>query len=254
MKHKIGILYSGGLDSFLMHRFAKINYPDHEIVCVYYQHGAESEEKELANLPEFVKVRKIDWLSESCKPVAKKDDPYAGAIYIPGRNLVFATLIASQELVDEVWMGTVVDEDNFKATDKNEHFRHKTSKLLTYVLSPFKEKVTVKFPFVEMAWTKEHAVRWALQNHACTKEELIETVSCWHWDGKPCGKCKQCLKRALVFALNGFHEEYLSDPLENEFGQTLMQEYLDADPDTANADEINMKIMIENWKKEKNER
>jgi 7-cyano-7-deazaguanine synthase in queuosine biosynthesis len=245
MKRKIVLLYSSGLDSYILHHFAKINHPNDEVVCVYYQHGADSEEKELASLPDFVKVRKVEWLG-NIKPVAKKDDPFAGAIYIPGRNLVFATLAASQELASEVWMGTVVDEDNFKATDKNEHFRNKTSELLTYVLSPFLDQVKVRFPFVEMKWTKEDAVRWALANNI-TKEQLLETVSCWHYDSKPCGECKQCVKRSLVFALNGFSEECKSDPLTNDYGRELMQQYLDVDPNTANADELNMVSMIRRY-------
>ena len=99
---KIVILYSSGLDSRIMLHYAQQKYPDADIKCIYYQHGAESEQHELSLLPDFVEVRKIDWLGEKIKPVAKKEDPFAGAIYIPGRNLVFSVLAASQELADSL--------------------------------------------------------------------------------------------------------------------------------------------------------
>jgi len=225
-RKKIAILYSGGLDSLIMRQYAKITYPDAEIVCLYYKHGAASEEKELSTLPDFVQVRTVDWLNDKCKPVAKAEDPFAGAIYIPGRNLIFSALAACQELADEVWMGTVWDEDNPKGTDKNEKFRSETSNLVSYVLSPFIDGVKVRFPFVEMGWTKRESVQWALVN-GLTQAEILNSVSCWfHTDGKPCGECKQCFKRALVFNLNGFSEDCKVDPLTGKFGLELMEQYL----------------------------
>lgn len=247
--NKIVLLYSGGLDSLIMRHYAKIVYPDSEVVCLYYKHGAASEEKELSTLPDYVQVRTVDWLNEKCKPVAKDEDPFAGAIYIPGRNLIFSALAACQELANEVWMGTVWDEDNPKGTDKNEHFRSETSHLLSYVLSPFINSVKVRFPFVELGWTKVDSVRWALAN-GLTKEEILNSVSCWeHTDGKPCGQCKQCVKRNLVFTINEFREECKVDPLEGDFGLRLIKQYLTAyikhpEETKANRDENNVIEMI----------
>jgi 7-cyano-7-deazaguanine synthase in queuosine biosynthesis len=224
---KIAILYSGGLDSFILKKYMEETYPDAEIKCIYYAHGADSEIQEISQLPDYVEIKKIDWLTASCRPMAKRDDPFAGAIYIPGRNLVFCVLAASQELADEIVMGTVYDEDNPKGTDKNELFREGTSALLSYVLSPFIKKVKIRFPFVENRWTKRECVKWALKNNV-TPEELTSTVSCWNHHGTPCGECKQCFKRYLVFKLNGFEESYLQHPLNSGYGLTLIDDYLDA--------------------------
>lgn len=248
---RIVINYSGGLDSLILRHYAKITYPDAEVVCIYYRHGAGSEEKELSTLPNYVSVRTIDWLNDTCKPLAKKEDPFAGAIYIPGRNLIFSALAACQEVADEVWMGTVWDEDNPKGTDKNEKFRNDTSELLSYVLSPFVDKVTVRFPFVELGWTKVDSVKWALEN-GLSKELILDSVSCWnHTDGKPCGECKQCVKRALVFTLNGIKEECKVDALGGQFGLDLLSQYLTAyvehpEATKANRDENNVVNMIIN--------
>ncbi|MCK5020085.1 MAG: 7-cyano-7-deazaguanine synthase [Candidatus Peribacteraceae bacterium] len=245
---KITILYSGGLDSYLMYHWAKIHQPTAEVECIFYQHGQESEQAEIDVLPDFVKVRKIDWLGKDIQPVAKKSDPFAGAIYIPGRNLVFGVLAACQSLPDEIWMGTVWDEDNQQATDKNDRFKTVTSSLISYVLSPFTDAVEIKFPFVEAEMTKEDLVRWALTN-GITKEQLInDTVSCWNQvDDKPCGACKQCTKRMLVFGLNGFSEPYNIHPMKSVRQQKNMMAYIQAaidHPNEQNRDEANMVDMI----------
>jgi 7-cyano-7-deazaguanine synthase in queuosine biosynthesis len=238
---KIVILYSGGLDSLIMHRYGMKRYPDAEIKCLYYRHGADSEEAEIARLPKFVEVRDVDWLNENCKPVPKRDDPFAGAIYIPGRNLVFSVLAACQELPDEIWMGTLWDEDNSQATDKNEKFRSMTSEVLSYVLKPFIGEVKVRFPFVEKIMTKERAINWAL-NNGVTKDEIKSTVSCWHHDGMPCGRCKQCFKRYFIFLLNDMEETCRVHPIFSRHGTELLKQYLGCVP--KNRDEKNVVSMI----------
>ena len=241
---KIVILYSSGLDSRIMLHMAQVKHPDSEVKCIYYAHGADSEAEEIARLPSFVEVRRLDWLGEKIKPVAKKEDPFAGAIYIPGRNLILASLAACQELADEVWMGTLWDEDNPKGTDKNEKFRNDTSALLSYVLSPFLDGVKVRFPFVECGFSKQHSVKWAL-DAGLPAEEIRNTVSCWHHTGKPCGRCKQCFKRQLVFRLNNLIEECIEDPLDSEYGYNLAKGYLDAlVRNVGNRDEVNVAGML----------
>lgn len=243
---KICILYSGGLDSFLMYKWAKIYNPLDDIVCVYYKHGAESEAQEILRLPSFVDVRAVDWLGDKIKPQPKKSDPFAGAIYIPGRNMVFATLAASQELANEIWMGTLYDEDNSQATDKNEKFRSDTSSLLSYVLSPFVDSVNIRFPFVDAKMSKLQTVAWALENDV-SKEELLSTTSCWHnVSGVPCGNCKQCAKRMLVFELNGIKEEFMVHPTESSQKDNMIAYVTKfrSTPDQLNADETVMTNMI----------
>lgn len=243
---KIVILYSSGLDSFLMYKLAKKEHPNAEVKCIFFAHGQDAQDVEMSKLPDFVTVRKIDWLGDDIKPLAKKSDPFAGAIYIPGRNLVFSVVAACQELPDQIWMGTMWDEDNQQATDKNEEFRKATSRLLSYVLSPFIGDVKLQFPFVQKQWTKEDAVNWALQN-GVSKEELIETVSCWHQHGElPCGECKQCTKRMLVFGLNGFEEPYVVHPTKSKSQQENMLSYFKAfnNGHDLNRDERNMVDMM----------
>lgn len=232
---KIAMLYSGGLDSFILKKYAEFVHPYAEIKYLYYAHGAESENAEILSLPDFVKVRRVEWLNNEYRALEKSHDAHSGPIWIPGRNLVFTALAACQELADEVWLGTVYDEDHSKNTDKNQKYMDLTSELLTHVLSPFKNEVRVRAPFVEHCWTKRDCVAWALENGA-TPEQLMATVSCWFLGGaKPCGQCKQCFKRWMVFKLNGFEEEYDQHPIDSPYGIKMLAALLDSKD--ANIDE-----------------
>lgn len=219
-------------------------YTHSEIKCIYYRHGAESEEEEISLLPPDVEVRDVAWLNDTCKPQAKLDDPMGGPIYIPGRNLVFATLAACQELPDEIWMGTLYDECNDTATDKNNKFRADASALFSYVLSPFKKDVMIRFPFVEQEMTKDRSVKWALKN-GLTPRQLKQTVSCWHYsteDNKACGACKQCFKRFFVMLMNGIREDNMNIHPVKYLNSRYIKYYLNKeDP---NADEANVRDMI----------
>lgn len=247
MTKKIVILYSGGLDSMMMEAYAKWKHPDAEIKCVFFDHGQESVVSEIEALPEHVGIRYVDWLSDDVKAVAKHSDPFAGAIYIPGRNLVFGAIAACQYLPDEVWMGTLADEANEQATDKNQIFLDKLNDTLKYVLSPFKEDVRVVFPFVDQGWTKSDALRFLLEKNLVSTEDIRKTTSCWHnISGVPCGECKQCFKRALILDQFEIEEKHASryHPLDmdSEFGQNLMRQYLDCE--NPNADEREVQRLI----------
>lgn len=228
-QHHIVICYSGGLDSLLMKKYAEFNYPDSKITTLFIDHGQEAVEQEMKALPEHVQIKKMDWLGEDIKPVAKKSMPLAGPIYIPGRNMVFAAMAAAFYCPNEIWMGVLFDEDNERATDKNTEFRQKMSATLGHVMSPFVEDCKLVFPFAQMGMTKFDAIAYCFAKGLVTKEELLATTSCWHNTGKPCGKCLQCVKRALIFRNFGIYEEYAGiSPLNknNGFSMKLMEGYL----------------------------
>lgn len=246
MKKKIVILYSGGLDSFILYHWGKKKYPEYDIKCIYYKHGCSSQESELKNLPDFVDIRNIDWLTDTNKAVSKSTDIFAGNIYIPGRNLVFLTLSACQELPDEIWMGTLSDEDNEGATDKNTKFRQETERLLNYTLSPFlKNDIQIRFPFVELGFNKIASISWLRENTSVSDLEITQQISCWFHDGQNCGNCKQCFKRELSFKILGITDSYKENPLTNLHGQRLIKMYIEKyESGNYNSDELNVYKMI----------
>ena len=80
IKMKISILYSGGLDSFLLYRYAKKNYPNAEISAMYFKHGSISEQKEIESLPSFVKIREVKLLDKNHSLLSKNKKVNKGSI------------------------------------------------------------------------------------------------------------------------------------------------------------------------------
>lgn len=207
---KISILYSGGLDSLILVHYAKIKYPNAEVIAVFWNHGHNAARAEIERLPDYVQIRNVDWLNLNVPGgyLDKKTEP-SGPMYIPGRNMIFAMLTACQDLPDEIWLGALSEEAHELATDKNDKFHRMMTEAASYVLSPWKDKITVRAPFVDEGWTKYTATKWAFEN-GLTEEEIKSTVSCYNLDNsdrvKKCGNCKQCVRRLLIFGKLGFSE------------------------------------------------
>jgi 7-cyano-7-deazaguanine synthase in queuosine biosynthesis len=226
MKEKILILYSGGLDSYILFHWTKITYPDSEIKCIYYDYGNPICETEKKFLPEFVEVRSIDWFKNSTESlVGKIGESHKGNIYIPGRNLVFSILSACQELPDYIFMGGLYEECHVNATDKNITFIEKTSDILNYVLQPFKEKIQIKFPFVDSKMTKLDIMKWAIDSGITIDELEQKTISCFKQNDfyMPCGECHSCMRTFSFFQHWNHDVKFLHHPfLESDFGRTYI--------------------------------
>lgn len=226
---KIVILYSGGLDSFIMHHKAKIDHPDAEIISVYFDHGANYCKREISGLPSFVQIRRLDWLDNNHTTIVQPGRR-EGAIMIPGRNLVFATTLACQELPDELWIGALHGETHEKGTDKNYTFLAKLNETLNYVIGPFRNKVPMycKFPLADAKLDKLDSVKWAL-THGLTPEELMATRSCHDGSTNKCGGCIQCIKRWAVFGECGFSENYDNHPMKSDFGKSFVKDLINCE-------------------------
>lgn len=227
---KITILYSGGLDSTILYAYAKVNYPNAAISCVWFHHGHSAAIQEEAVLPSFVKVRRMEWLqlSDVVGYTSKSENGQSEASYIPGRNLVFAVLAACQDVPDEIWMGTLENEVHDYSVDRSAKFMEDTSKLLSYVLSPFKPNVKLRAPLAEAGFDKFKEIEWALQN-ALTQNDIIATWSCYNLNHNvvnqvPCGDCAQCMRRKILFGTLGFEEKYIQDPFLNKYTISWLRE------------------------------
>jgi 7-cyano-7-deazaguanine synthase in queuosine biosynthesis len=209
---KICILYSGGLDSIIMHHWAKINYPEAEILLNYYDLGQDYNFKELAVLPSEVKIRTLDWLEGTYFSKENTQN-----IMIPGRNLALATLVACQELPDKIWMGALKGEIHEEATDKNFQFKELINKTLGYVLSPYNKRPEVEFPLAEAGFGKFEATEWYLNNQGDIPT-LINSSSCLSAESTSncdnCGLCIVCLRRWGIFSQLGLTECYIHHPIE----------------------------------------
>jgi 7-cyano-7-deazaguanine synthase in queuosine biosynthesis len=218
------ILYSGGLDSLIMKRYAKVNYPEATVTCVWYDIGQEYARKEEAVLPEFVIKHKLDWLNAQDKPDGKDGSLYKD-IFIPGRNLVLAVNAACKYLPDEIWMGALLGETHDSATDKNYTFLEHINKTLAYVLSPFHIPV-VRFPLADASFNKLTATKWALENEVPVAT-IMKSSSCLSGEPGNCGKCVVCFRRFCIFKQLGLPEEqYNVHPLEHEPNKEIVREMI----------------------------
>lgn len=211
---KIVILFSGGLDSLIMKRFAEVNNPNDEVVCIWYDIGQPYADKERNALPDYVEQVKLGF---TMKEYAKADGKsLSGGIFIPGRNLALATLAACTYLPDEIWLGALLGETHASATDKNFKFATDTTDLLSYVLGPFldpaKPTTKIRLPLAEHGLNKLTATAWALDN-GISQETLMATSSCLSGEPGNCGQCIVCLRRWGIFKQLGFEEQYNVHPL-----------------------------------------
>jgi 7-cyano-7-deazaguanine synthase in queuosine biosynthesis len=218
-KKKVVILYSGGLDSFIMKKLAEAKYPDLELILAHFNIGqaySEKEDNAIRNSGFDVDYRKVEWLAKGEQLVAKSESN-SGNIIIPGRNMILSSLAASIYSPDEVWMGGLKGEDHAGSTDKNQEFIDRSNNLWSYVYSPFEKTPQLVFPFIKENWGKFEAVEWVYKNGHATKEELLSTSSCLSdSEGKNCGHCVVCCRRKYIFKQLGFEEEYEQDPLTGE--------------------------------------
>jgi 7-cyano-7-deazaguanine synthase in queuosine biosynthesis len=223
---KICILYSGGLDSLIMKRYAEVTYPDAEVTCVWYDIGQEYNYKEYAVLPDFVHKLNLDWLGlDGDKPKAK-DASSSGDIYIPGRNLVLSVMAACKYLPDQIWVGALQGEVHDSATDKNYTFLNHASEALTYVLKPFLPNgVQVRFPLADADFNKFTATKWALEN-GVPVDKITGSSSCLSGEPGNCGRCVVCFRRWGIFTQLGLHEEYNVHPLDAEENEKVAAEML----------------------------
>ncbi len=244
---KVTILYSGGLDSFIMKKLAESKGYETELLHFDIGQGYSKKEMDaITNSGYDVEIRKVDWLRPN-QELSGKQENNSGNIFIPGRNLVLATLAASIKMTDEIHMGGLKGEDHAKATDKNKTFIDKTNDVWSYVYSPFDTIPKLVFPLVDQNWGKFQAVQWLYENGHATKEEILATSSCLSdSESKNCGSgCVVCCRRKYIFKQLGFEEEYEQDPLNGIDNLKMVIEMLKTPKDAKDED-----VHYDHWRRE----
>lgn len=234
-KKKVVILYSGGLDSFIMKKLAEAKYPNLELTLAHFDIGQGYSEKEMnaiQNSGYDVDIRKVEWLSKG-QELSGKNENNSGNIFIPGRNMILSGLAASIYSPDEVWMGGLKGEDHAKATDKNKEFIDRSNHIWSYVYSPFETVPKLVFPLIDENWGKFEAVKWVFEEGGASTQDILKTSSCLGDSlAKNCGHCVVCCRRKYIFKQLGFEEEYEQDPLTGKDNLNMIIEMLETDPNT----------------------
>ena len=227
---KIVILNSGGLDSFIMSEMARKENPDADIVNVYFDIGHDYAYKEIEAIRkngQDVDIWDVSWLSSKGRG---KADNGMNNIFIPGRNMLLATMAAAKYVPDEIWLGALCGEIHQFATDKNLKFRDDMTGLLSYVMSPFLDNgCKIVYPFVDKGWGKLQVVEWAVNNGL--KDQVIASSSCMSPENGNCGRCGVCIRRAGIFRQLGFDEQYNNEPFLAPENKKLIIQILEAERD-----------------------
>lgn len=223
---KIVILYSGGLDSAVMSKFAEAYYPEAEIIRVWYDIGQAYADKERKSLPSNVLQLRLDWPTIKDDTRSRGGNCKSGPIMIPGRNLVLVTAAACTFLPEEVWLGALAGETHARATDKNFEFLEHVNTTLRYVLSSFSQGTKLVFPLAHLS--KLGTVKLAL-DLGFTQDDLRHTSSCLSGESGNCGKCIVCFRRFCIFHQLGFTESYNVNPLTVADNWEVVKEMLKGD-------------------------
>lgn len=173
------LLYSGGMDSYIIDRLWK---PD---VKLFIDYGTEQTAEERKRLPKDVIVKEID-LSQYIE-----ND---GINTIPLRNLLFANIAINYG--DIVAIGGLKDDLHY---DKTKKFAKQTTKLFNSVLSKEKSKRKVKIVVPYRGFTKKELVQLYIARGGSIEKLQTESWSCHRpKDNKECGECIPCIKKEKI--------------------------------------------------------
>ncbi len=212
------ISLSGGLDSTTCLSWA-IN-KGYKCYAVFFDYG-QRHIKEIKSARDVARYYKVDlveiklnfpWLKVSSLvdenkklPDKKYEEITSGNIpstYVPGRNLVFTSILASYAdsiNADFIILGpNAIDYSGYP--DCRPVFYNALSKAIKYGTK--KGDIKILTPIINLS--KKEIIELAFKLEA----PLHLTWSCYKGDKKPCGKCDSCKLRA-----KGFEEAGLKDPL-----------------------------------------
>lgn len=176
------ILYSGGMDSFIL----AYRYPKAKLL--YIDSGAKYTTGELMWLHRLA-PRQVHVVRNALDLSRwERDDAI-----VPARNL-FLVGIASF-YGDRVYLGSTAGDNS---TDKDAEFCTQTGDVLSHIYDCHhfdRSRVSVEAPLKE--WTKLEMVQWLQEAHPEAVDDMVATLSCYDpvTPRQHCGVCKACIRK-----------------------------------------------------------
>lgn len=193
-KGKKVLLYSGGMDSWLIDKLWK---PDLKLFIRIHTKNNELEYNKLMDLIEKGEIEgDIAIYDMDLSPFERADQNY----FLPLRNLHFATIAG--HFGETVCLGATGSSTHYDKTNK---FGMDTSNLISYLLSEQKEgPFKVVLPF--RTTTKTQLLKRYLDEGGDIEKAYKETVSCYTpKNGKGCMSCTSCMSKFVAFYNNGYN-------------------------------------------------
>ena len=217
------LLYSGGLDSWLINKLWK---PDLRIYINMHTNYSNKELRNIEKQGEPVKI--IDFPLNQWEQENK---------VIPLRNLYLLMVACNSTLFEdvEICLGATIGD---RIYDKTLDFARKTEELLsklydTGTSTGIPKKKQIKINFAYKNYSKTELLKEYLENGGDIHEAFNNTISCYNNEKIHCWNCKPCFRKYLAFKLNGyeFTEEihknmfnyFVKDILPDLKGKTLRE-------------------------------
>jgi 7-cyano-7-deazaguanine synthase in queuosine biosynthesis len=215
MSKNVSIMISGGLDSYIMDRYATVNGFNSTLIYVNLGHPyVESEKK-------AIKIAGFDAIEINMEALYPAIEKRLSNQIIPSRNMLFA--VVGSMFNPRVWLGALDGEQHGKEHDKSRRFFDDASSLLSYTNEFFQAETIIETPFSHL--TKAGTIEWALSTGGISKEDLLRTSSCYSGHETPCGVCLTCYKRWAAFLLNDIVETgHEANPWESDYAKEMAQE------------------------------
>ena len=206
------LLYSGGMDSWLMNKLWK---PD---ILVYVNLHGRYNAQEISHLPKNCQILDFD--------LSKYERPDK---IIPLRNL-FLVMLAVINYADEEGASVLIGAGKGdRVLDKSPEFAEKASDLLTYLYqsqwwNPIAKKINVCLDYKHL--TKTELLQKFIDEGGSIQEAWEKSFSCYEpdEDGNVCYACKPCFRKAAAFFECGFRdfEPEAKTKLFNYIGKEIM--------------------------------
>lgn len=205
-KNKKVLLYSGGLDCFLIYKIFLEDSGDTDLL--YIRHNNSYQDAELFSVRFNTYVNNGSVIIDESLDLSKfeKEDKI-----IDNRNLLFC-IIAANYGYDEIYIGSVLGDNS---RDQNEPFFSDTSKLLTNL-----NKREIKITPLAKDLTKSNLIRMYLKLGGSVKY-ILDSYSCYSGHDTPCGLCKPCVRKWVALETNNIDtsEYFKNNPLQSEYFQ-----------------------------------
>jgi len=168
------LLFSGGLDSFILYFYLK------KPRTLYFNLGHRYAHKELEVVSKLIKNTEVDFsytLTDWELPDA----------HIPFRNVLLA--MGASRYADIVYLGGVSDDR------VNDNTRVAHADMTSFISRYAGRFVRVAAPFAEQGWSKFDAVRWFKRELGKKADRLLlQTLSCYSSRSGRCMKCAACFR------------------------------------------------------------
>lgn len=216
---KVGLMLSGGLDSYIAYYYAKEQ--GYDVLPIVVDLGHPYHHKELEAIKRFEFESEVRYITCDILKPRWNNLPTKEDWIIPARNLLLATIGAVY--ADRIWICALEGELHRQVynADKTPEFYLMASGILTFVCGMKREKTIVETPFEHM--TKADVIRWAL-DYGLVVDKLKNTNTCYDERAHNCGQCSTCFKRNVAMTLNGITEDYETNPWLSKEGKRIATE------------------------------